>query len=314
VKRSLWLIGCGLIAQEYSKILSDLGVEHKVIGRGEDSANNFFENTRIKPWTGGVKSALLQMEAPEVAIVAVGVESLVDVSMQLLESGAKKLLIEKPGALNLEGLRLIKNIASVRLAKIYIAYNRRYFSSVLAAQKMVDADGGIISLNYEFTEWSHEIQNLVKPPGVKESWLLNNSSHVLDLAFFFGGRPLDWNSWTHGELEWHPSAARFVGAGITEKNIVFSYFSDWQGPGRWGLELVTRRRRLIFRPMETLQEIKIGSIGLKCVEIDDELDKKYKPGYFRQICAFLDDDDRLLCSIDEQIQNANFYKKIANYI
>jgi predicted dehydrogenase len=313
MKRSLWLIGCGLIAQEYSKILSDLGVEHKIIGRGEDSANNFYENTQIKPWTGGLKSALLELEAPEVAIVAVGVESLVDVATKLLESGVKKLFIEKPGALNLEGLKLVQNLGSEKMAKIYIAYNRRYFSSVLAATKLVESDGGIISLNYEFTEWSHEIRNLVKPFGVKESWLINNSSHVLDLAFFFGGRPLDWKSWTHGELEWHPSAARFVGAGITEKNIVFSYFSDWEGPGRWGLELVTRKRRLIFRPMEKLQEIRVGSIGLSYVEIDDEIDKKYKPGYFRQTYAFLNDDERTLCSIDEQIQNTIFYKKIANY-
>ena len=51
-------------------------------------------------------------------------------------------------------------------AKVYIAYNRRFFSSVMEESKIIKADGGITSLHFEFTEWADRIKELSKPKEV----------------------------------------------------------------------------------------------------------------------------------------------------
>ena len=43
---------------------------------------------------------------------------------------------------------------------------------------MIAEDGGVTSFNFEFTEWSHQIQHLQKASGVMDNWVLGNSSHV----------------------------------------------------------------------------------------------------------------------------------------
>ena len=58
-------------------------------------------------------------------------------------------------------------------------------------------------------------------------------------------------------------SARFSGSGITSKGIMFSYLSDWQAPGRWGLEFNTKKHKFILRPIEDLKIVKSGSTLVK---------------------------------------------------
>ena len=68
---SIWLIGAGYMAQEYSKVLNELVPEYEVIGRGEKSALNFESNTKLKVRKGGLTNALEISKSPDQAIVAV---------------------------------------------------------------------------------------------------------------------------------------------------------------------------------------------------------------------------------------------------
>ncbi len=95
--------------------------------------------------------------------------------------------------------------------------------------------------------------------------------------------------------------------------MFFSYHADWEAPGRWGVEVLTRKRRLVFRPMEQLQVVPLGSVRLENVELDDSMDKEFKPGLFMQAKAFLDRDGRLLCSLDEQLEHCKVYDQMAGY-
>ena len=136
---------------------------------------------------------------------------------------------------------------------------------------------------------------------------------MADLAFHLCGLPKDWNCWTAGTLDWHKASARFAGAGVTDQGVIFSYLSDWEAPGRWGIEIMTRKKRLIFRPMEKLHLIPLGSITIEPVKIEDKLDREFKPGLFRQTKAFLQKDSSHFCTIEEQVRNAVIYEKIAGY-
>jgi predicted dehydrogenase len=198
-------------------------------------------------------------------------------------------------------------------AEVMIAYNRRFYASTTMARKLIAEDGGATSCTFEFTEWAHTIVTETYAPGVKEAWFLANSSHVVDLAIHLCGFPKDWRAWHGGSLSWHPASARFCGSGITEQGVFFSYHGDWEAPGRWGLEVLTRKRRYIFRPMEQLQVVLLGSTTINNVELDDRLDKEFKPGLHEQTKAFLVRDDRLFCKLEEQLRHYFFYNEIVGY-
>ena len=310
---SIWVIGAGPMAQDYAKVLLALEQSFVVIGRNESSALVFEENTGCPVTRGGLASALHNDEAPELAIVAVGVEQLASATEELIKAGTKRILLEKPGGLNLAEIDSLNQWAVEYGAEVLIAYNRRFYESVEQTRRYIDEDGGVLSAQFEFTERSHVIAPLQKAAGIKEHWVLGNSSHVIDLAFHLIGMPADWRSWCAGSLDWHPASARFAGAGVTEKGVMFSYVSDWEAPGRWGLEIMTRKRRLILRPMEKLQVTKLGNIAVEPVEATNTLDKDFKPGLYQQTKAFLAGGDTLFCPLSEQIRNVRIYSQMAGY-
>ncbi|MCS5613710.1 MAG: Gfo/Idh/MocA family oxidoreductase, partial [Candidatus Poribacteria bacterium] len=284
---NLWLIGAGQMAQDYVQVLKALQTPFKVIGRGKNSAVAFESAMEISVQTGGIEKALQKEPPPETAIVAVGVEQLASVSSKLLQAGTKRILLEKPGGMNLKELQKLLLEAQSQHAKVWLAYNRRFYEATRKAQEIIQEDGGVTSCHFEFTEWSHKIRELEGKTDIKAVWLLANSTHVVDLAFHLCGWPSSWQSWSAGTIDWHPSAARFSGAGVTEQGVLFSYFADWEAPGRWGVEALTRNNRLILRPMEQLQLTPLGSLQVKHVNLDDELDHDFKPGLYRQTEAFL---------------------------
>lgn len=309
----IWLVGSGSMAHDYALVMKGLQLSFSVIGRGKESANKFRCDTGCPVHTGGIEYALQRLKAPKIAIVAVGVENLASVTSRLVEAGTKRILVEKPGALNLQQMNDLIRIVKQNNATVLVGYNRRFYSSVKEAKRLIQMDGGVLSANFEFTEWSHLIEAAKKKSEIKNQWVSANSSHVLDLVFHFIGLPRSWKSWRSGSLPWHPSAARFSGAGITDSDVIFSYSADWECPGRWGVELLTRKRRLILRPLEKLQEVHSGSTESMPVELDDLIDQQFKPGLYEQTKAFITSDDRLFCSLEAQARNVEIYAEIAGY-
>jgi hypothetical protein len=310
---SIWLIGAGPMALDYANVLKALDIDFEVIGRGERSATAFANSIEMNVSTGGIRVALNERPAPKIAIVAVGVEQLASVATELIESGTRSILLEKPGGLNLEQIRKLNDLASVKKTDVWIAYNRRFYASVLKAEELIALDGGMTSVQYEFTEWSHVIRDLPDAKEIKESLFLNNSTHVVDLVFHLSGIPHNWKCWHSGTIEWHPTAARFSGAGISNRGVMFSYLADWEAPGRWGIEILTKAHRFILRPMEELKMISLGSVQIESIEIDDSLDKQFKPGLFLQTDAFLKSDTDRLCSLKNQMEHIGFYNEISGY-
>ncbi|MAC41649.1 MAG: myo-inositol 2-dehydrogenase [Pelagibacterales bacterium] len=313
--KKIWLIGAGRMAQDYLKVLEVLKATTTIIGRGENSAKDFKGATGRNVETGGLHFFLSKKPDPCThAIIAVGIEKLYETTMQLLNHNVKNILIEKPGALLNNEFKELVSLSELKKANVYIAYNRRYFASVIKAKEIIAQDGGITSFNFDFTEWAHEIESLKKEEGVKEKWFLGNSSHVVDLAFNIGGTPKELSSYTHGGVDWHPSASIFCGAGISDKGALFNYTANWESAGRWGVEVLTKEHKLILRPMEKLKIQKRGSIALNFVEeIDYSLDEKYKPGLFLQTTNFINADFSNLCSIQDQRKMITTYNKMANY-
>lgn len=310
----VWLIGAGSMAVDYAKVLKELAVPLLVIGRGNVSSQTFSERAGLPAYSGGLDAFLADApQLPEAAIVAVGVEGLAATTLRLLEYGVRRILVEKPGALNDLEIRELAAVATARSAEVFIAYNRRMYASTLHAQRLIEEDGGVQSMHFEFTEWGHVIEGLHKADGVKPAWLLGNSTHVIDLAFYLGGTPVDMHCYTSGGLVWHPSSAVFAGAGRTDRGVLFSYQANWGAPGRWSLEVLTANYRFVFRPMESLQIIRKGSVAVEPIPLNDQMDKDFKPGLNEQVSRFIQRRPDGLCTLEEQLRHWPLYTQIAGY-
>lgn len=306
------LVGAGYMGKEYGKVLNALNVPYSVVCRSQESANKFNDEMGVMPISGGVENALENIdEKPDMAIVAVNVEFLASTVITLLNYGIKKILVEKPAGLNRDEILEVLQTSKSKDAQVYVAYNRRFYASTQKAMEIIKKDGGVSSFNFEFTEWGFKIEKTSHVPKVKDGWLLANSTHVIDLAFFLGGYPKEMCSFNAGSLDWHKKASKYAGAGITDEGVLFSYQANWDAPGRWAVEVLTSEHRLYFRPMEKLAVQKKGSVEIEEVEIDDKLDIEFKPGLYRQVEAFIcDKDDERLISIEDQINHLDFYERI----
>lgn len=310
----IWLIGAGAMSVDYVKVLEAQKQDFIVVGRGESSAKLFEDKTGHPVIVGGLVNFLnTSPNIPDAVIVSVGVDQLYNTTMQLLEFGVKQILVEKPGGLVLNEIEQLQYNSKKNNAQVFIAYNRRFYSSVIKARELIELDGGVSSFNFELTEWSHVIEKLDKKNEVLAKWFLGNSTHVADLAFFLGGNPEEISCYSTGKLDWHSSASVFAGAGISKKGALFNYGADWESAGRWSVEILTKKNRYILRPMEALQLQKRGTIQHELVELDDSLDKIFKPGLYLQVEGFLNNTLETLCSIDEQLTLFPIYEKMASY-
>ena len=301
------ILGLGPIGVEYSQIFSSLGYSINAIGRSADGCRRFEEATGI-PAVMGRDVALSEITDKSLAVVAVGEAQLGIVTKELINAGFARILVEKPGAAGYTDLEEVAELAAEHGADVRVGYNRRFYESVKAGRKLIDSDGGARSIHFDFTEWSHRIEPLEKEPGVKEHWFFHNSSHVVDMAFFMAGWPTEINALATEPIGWHPYG-RFVGAGKTDTGAVFSYNADWKGPGRWQIEITTRKNRLIYRPLEELQVQPLGGVAIHKVELNQTGPENCKPGFYNQVVAFLEQSDALP-TIAEQAQHLKIYRQI----
>jgi len=90
----IWLIGTGVIGIEYAKILIALNVEFLAIGQGSEKSINFEKLTMHPAIQGGLKEFLESNPEPPVAvIVAIGGETLSQITQLLQEYGIKNIML-----------------------------------------------------------------------------------------------------------------------------------------------------------------------------------------------------------------------------
>lgn len=309
---NIWIIGAGTIAKEYAKVLSALNKEYIVIGRGEESAEKFENETKHPVVRGGLASfldSIPDQSLPSHVIVAVDVTQLADTTALLIKRNISYILVEKPGFAEIEELKNINSLLKESKSKVFLAYNRRFYASVMGAERIIHEDGGLLSFHFEFTEWEKSVLAVPRDQKVLDNWFYANSTHVVDLAFFLGGFPKKLSSYTSGNLDWHEHSV-FVGAGETVNGTLFSYCANWNAPGRWAVELLTHTHRIYLKPMEILQIQNLNSVKVDIVDIEDSLDKNFKPGFYLQTQSFIENKFNRFCTLEEQLDHLVCYMKM----
>ncbi len=311
------LVGLGNMSQEYAAVLSHLKVDFTPIGRGAGSANLFTDSIGIPAVLGGLERFIDSFEGSIAshAIVCLPIDSLHMETVRLIKFGVKNILVEKPAGLTRSQINDIVEHASRYGCNVFVAYNRRFFSSVIELQTRIEKEGGLLSFSFDFTEWSDSIKATSHNQEIKENWVLANSTHVIDLAFFLGGQPTEYSTHTSRGLDWHSRSSIFCGSGTTDKGAIFNYHSNWASPGRWGLEFCTSQSRYILKPMEKLQRIRHNSVEIEDIEVNCAgLDEDFKPGVFLQTETFLGrHSDSALCSLSYHSRIFQVYENIAGY-
>ena len=132
------------------------------------------------------------------------------------------------------------------------------------------------------------------------------------MAFELIGMPKEISTYQNGKLEWHPSGSIFVGSGISENNIPFSYHANWNGGGRWGIEVITKNNIYRLIPLEKLFKQSKGSTDWTEILINNAF-PDVKTGFAEEIAVMLSDE------LDEKIgmvslKKAFEYNKLAEMI
>ncbi|MHA8057420.1 Gfo/Idh/MocA family oxidoreductase [Aquirufa nivalisilvae] len=312
------LVGSGFMAKEYLLVLRALNKIVIVVGRGKENIELLQQEfPEFTFHYGGLEKYLKeQVNVPEFAINASSINQLAITTKQLMLAGVKSILLEKPGDLNLKGLVEIEQLSQKLNIQVYIAYNRRFYSSIQKLKDEVLLDGGIQSAHFEFTEWAHTIDQNKFDSAVLNKWIISNSSHVIDTVFYLIGKPQSLQSLIKGQglIPWHASGSVFIGMGISTQNIPFSYHANWGSAGRWSIEISTLQRRFYLKPMEKLSAQKLGAVSIEEIQLDNTLDLNFKPGLFVQVDKFLKGQNEGLCTIEEQkMDYQDIYMKIGAY-
>lgn len=314
------LVGTGRMGEEYAKVLVEQGVAPErvtVVGRDTGRTEAF-----AKRWGGfTARAGGLAADFPghEAAIIAVPPADLPAAALAVMDMGVRHILLEKPGALTAAGMEALAREAEMRGVRLVLAYNRRFYPSVLGVRRAIREDGGVIAVSFDISELECRILEdpvtMAWGEAALARWGVINSGHVIDLFVHLAGFPVDWVHHRAGNLAWHPTGAVFWGAGTTERGAAFAYLSTWSAAGRWSVEVTTPRRKLILRPLEEASFQERGGFAVRPLPVTPE-PEGVKPGFHNMVGAFLKggDDAEALCGGGEAVRLLRLEEEIFGYL
>ena len=286
--RTVLVLGAGFMAEQYCIALQAMGIRDAVVvAKTRASAERIRERFGFTALSGGYEATLKGLGAFDLVIVAVPILELIPAASLAIAYGNSNVLVEKPAALCSSDLDAWNRDLEGGEARVRIACNRHTYPSFWKAKELCEQEGGITSCTYTFTEWLHAIDIDSYPPEVANRWGVANSLHVIGMAHELIGLPDRMEAYQSGTLPWHANGSRFVGAGISERGIPFSYHADWRSSGRWGISLMTPHHEYRLIPLEKLYRCKKGSVEFKPVEFPTAF-PQVKCGVAEQVTVMLD--------------------------
>jgi predicted dehydrogenase len=279
----LGIIGAGYIAQEHLKVIQAMagvcavGITSRTKSKAEELARKYdveevFENV----------DNLMEKCNPDALMILVSASCIYEVTKKLIPTGVP-LFIEKPPGFLPKETNILVELAEKCETKTMIGYNRRYYSIFHKGIELINKNGGLLGLAVEGHERFWNIVGRDIPSTIRENWIYANSTHTIDLLRFFGGEIKSISSLSNSLKE--TNGDQFVASMKFESGALGTYSSHWYSPGGWSATLYGEGITVKFNPLE--KGIWIGP-DLNEHEINpDEVDIKYKPGFYRQVEAFV---------------------------
>lgn len=247
------VVGYGHMGKQYVNALRAIGVRQiRVCSRSSGPLEELCEVEGLETGSGGFERLECRPQPGELGIIATPTLLLVDPAERLASLGFRRLLIEKPVSLWANEIERLASRLEAQGVEVFCAYNRVAYPAFQEVRARIVQEGGITSCTYTFTE-------MIKPDWPKRfpseelaRWGISNSLHVIGMAHGLIGMPATWSGSQRGSLPWHPAGTIFVGSGISERGISFSYHADWGSTGRWSVEIHTPVSSYRLCPLERL--------------------------------------------------------------
>lgn len=306
------VIGAGNMAREHARAFASIdgvrlaGIMSRTRSKAETLAAELgFDNVYDSV------SELYEKTKADIVVVAVSVLAIPPITEECMEY-PWLILAEKPVGLSVEESERIARLAERKNARVYVALNRRHYSSTIEAQKLLQEQTGprfIHVMDQQDMDLLRRVGH--HPEEVARKAMYANSIHLIDYFSIFG----------RGNVKqvdvvqpWDPENPGVVIAKIVfDSGDIGLYQAVWNGPGPWGVSVNQGDMRVEMRPLEkiTWQEKASRTVYSKEASPDD-LD--YKPGLLLQansICEqSIGQTMRLLTSIVDAHQTVKMITSI----
>lgn len=185
-------------------------------------------------------------------------------------------LVEKPAGYNVSEAAIIKTEAERLQRKVYVAFNRRHFSSTHTVLKDLATDEGQRLIHILDQEDIIAARNGGQPELVLRNWMYANAIHMIDYLRIFGRGDIVSVERT---VKWDPENPGFVIATIKfSSGDIGQYEGIWNAPAPWGVFITTKNKRWeLVRPVERPSYQAAGTRKVETVD-PHEWDIQFKPG------------------------------------
>lgn len=303
-------IGAGYMAFEHMKAFGDIvGVQLSgIYSRTRSRA----EKLALEYSSGAVFDSIGELyEETEADLVVIAVPEL---SVREVCQEAFKYpwmcLIEKPAGYDVPDAEAILAAARLNNRKVFLALNRRQYSSTRAVlDDLVNHKGQRLVHVYDQENPLVAFES-GQPQQVVDNWMFANSIHVIDyFRLFCRGELLSVDNLS----PWQLGEPCFVLAKLTySSGDIGMYEAVWEGPGPWAVTVTTHSRRWELRPLEQAVFQDYKSRQIESISVNP-WDKQFKPGLRRQAeeaIRALRGEPHRLATLEEGLQTMNIAARI----
>lgn len=273
------IIGAGYTATEHAKAFADLsGVTLAgIYSRTRPRAEALAETYHIDKVFDSIDALFAGTQA-DLVIITVNELSMKAVCLASLEH-PWTLFVEKPPGLHLAEAQEIEAAAHSKNRNVFVALNRRFYSSTLAALNDLNQSDEPRYIYVQDQEDRDRARAVGRDDEVLRYWMYANSIHMVDYLRIFGrGDVVAVNI----IYPWQNTSPGLVTAAVAfSSGDRAVYEALWELPGPWAVSITTATRRWELRPVEDATYQNAGE-RQRHEHARDDLDKTYKPGFRRQ--------------------------------
>jgi predicted dehydrogenase len=277
-KIKIVIIGAGVIAEEHIKSFI-IQQDAEIIGifsRSETKALQIANKYNISNVVNSIE-ALAEL-IPDVVVIAVSISSTENVCKEAFKY-PWLILVEKPVGIDYNNAKALYDLAILKKAKVYVAMNRRQYSSTINALQLLK---GELEPRFIIVHGQEDPLLQLKSgmeTDVVKNLMYTNSLHIIDYFNIFGRGEITQINISES---WNSGNSDKVIANIEYTSGDFGlYVGIWNMPGPWSVTITTKNLNISLKPLEHITVQNYGSRKSNTLELSS-VDLNYKPGFYVQ--------------------------------
>lgn len=279
----LALVGYGKIAPKHLEVFRALECEFVACCNRSEAGRLRAQTEGAIPRVYADVEEMIRTESPDGVVCCASLDQVYAAALKIIPFGIPTLL-EKPPGTSLAEFNELSALAERFQTPVLVGLNRPHYSVL---QKAVVDAGGAEAITDVTIDWSEDPQHCLNrglTPAQVDRMIFGNSLHGLHLLTTLAG---DVPAPQIVSRNLGEPFRRIMGLqGTSSRGAVATFHSNWDSPTPWRIVFYARGRRYCFAPLETCQVQIAGQKELRTIE-PDEVDRRYKPGFFRQAETFL---------------------------